>query len=206
MDDNYHQHSSAIWQQSLSGFRDSLAHQPMPGCGAAASVVADLGLALMLKGLHLSQQHQANAERAALIEEGERLKQQLAPLADKDVIAFEGLMAAFNLPQENGKEKQARRNAIQAAAAEAVDVPLQTARLCQAALRLGERAGAYSERQFKSDALAGGELLAAAMRSVLFNVLANIDALGSQAEKQLAQAAHDELRQQATILLGQLSP
>lgn len=205
MDDRHHQRSSAIWQQSLSGFRDSLAHQPMPGCGAAASVVADLGLALMLKGLHLSQQHQANTERAALIEAGERLKQQLAPLADKDVSAFEGLMAAFNLPQENGQEKQARRHAIQEAATEAVDVPLHTARLCQAALRLGERAGAYSERQFKSDALAGGELLAAAMRSVLFNVLANIDALGSDAEKQHAQAAHDELKQQATLLLERIS-
>lgn len=205
MDDRHHQRSSAIWQQSLSGFRDSLAHQPMPGCGAAASVVADLGLALMLKGLHLSQQHQANTERAALIEAGERLKQQLAPLADKDVSAFEGLMAAFNLPQENGQEKQARRHAIQEAATEAVDVPLHTARLCQAALRLGERAGAYSERQFKSDALAGGELLAAAMRSVLFNVLANIDALGSDAEKQHAQDAHDELKQQATLLLERIS-
>lgn len=201
MDDNHQQHSTPIWQQSLTGFRDSLAHQPMPGCGAAASVVADLGLALMLKGLHLTQKHQTSEARAALIEEGERLKQQLAPLADKDVIAFEGLMAAFNLPQENEQEKKARRHAIQEAAAEAVEVPLQTARLCQAALRLGERAGAYSERQFKSDALAGGELLAAAMRSVLLNVLANVDALGSQAEKKHAQAAHDELKQQAKILL-----
>lgn len=204
MDDNCQQHSMAIWQQSLTGFRDSLAHQPMPGCGAAATVVSDLGLALMLKGLYLTQQHQANEERAALIEEGECLKQQLAPLADKDVIAFEGLLEAFNLSQENGHEKKVRRHAIQEAAAEAVDVPLQTARLCQTALRLGERAGAYSERQFKSDALAGGELLAAAMRSVLFNVQANIEALGSQAEKQHAQAAHDELKQQATILLEKI--
>lgn len=51
MDKDSQPPSTAIWQQRLSHFRDALAHNPMPGCGAAATVVADLGLALMLKGL-----------------------------------------------------------------------------------------------------------------------------------------------------------
>lgn len=205
MDDERQPHNASIWQQHLKDFRDSLAHQPMPGCGAAATVVADLGLALILKGLHLTQQHHADEARATLIEEGERLKQQLAPLADRDVVAFEGLMAALSLPHKNKQETQARRHAIYEAATEAVEVPLRTARLCQAALSLGLRAGGYSEQQFKSDTQAGGELLAAALRSVLLNVLANIDTLGSEAEQQRVQNAHDELKQQATVLLEKLT-
>ncbi|RUR33110.1 cyclodeaminase/cyclohydrolase family protein [Vreelandella nanhaiensis] len=198
-------HSAPIWQQDLTCFRDSLAHQPMPGCGSASSVVASMGLALILKGLHLSQQHEASEARALLITEGESLKHQLAPLADKDVAAFEELMAALQMPQHNDKQKAARRTAVQAAATTAVDVPLQTARLCQAALNLGERAGSYSENQFNSDTQAGGELLAAALRSVLLNVVANIDSLGSEAEKRRAQEAHDELKQQAAVLVARIS-
>lgn len=197
--------ASTIWQQDLTHFRDALAHQPMPGCGSAASVVASMGLALILKGLHLSQQHEASKARAELIEEGERLEHQLAPLADKDVAVFEDLMAALQMPQHDDKQKAARRSAVQAAATTAVDVPLQTARLCQAALNLGKRAGAYSEKQFASDTQAGGELLVAALRSVLLNVVANMDSLGSEAEKRRAQEAHDELKQQAAVLVAQMS-
>ncbi len=193
-----------VWEQTLDHFRDALAHRPMPGCGAAASVTAALGVALILKGLHLSQQHETSEARRTLIGEGERLKEQLGPLADEDIAAFEGLMAAFQMPQDTEHEKAGRHRAIQQAAATAVDVPLATARLCQKALSLGERAGEYSEKQFASDTQAGGELLAAALRSVLLNVEANIDLLGSEAEKRRVQAAHDELKEQAAVLLARI--
>ncbi|MBE0404302.1 MULTISPECIES: hypothetical protein [Halomonas] len=71
MDKDSQPPNTAIWQQRLSHFRDALAHNPMPGCGAAATVVASLGLALILKGLHISQQHQTSEARAVLIEQGE---------------------------------------------------------------------------------------------------------------------------------------
>lgn len=68
MDKDSQPPNTAIWQQRLSHFRDALAHNPMPGCGAAATVVASLGLALILKGLHINQQHQTSEARAALID------------------------------------------------------------------------------------------------------------------------------------------
>lgn len=194
-----------IWEQTLGHFGDSLARKPMPGCGAAASVTAALGVALILKGLHLSQQHETSEARRALLGEGERLKEQLGPLADKDIAAFEGLMAAFQMPHHDEQEKTARCCAIQQAAATAVDVPLQTARLCQKALSLCVQAGGCSEQQFASDTRAGGELLGAALRSVLLNVEANIDSLGSEAEKRRAQEAHDELKEQAALLVARIA-
>ncbi|PRY64192.1 formiminotetrahydrofolate cyclodeaminase [Vreelandella songnenensis] len=193
-----------VWEQTLSHFRDALAHRPMPGCGAAASVTASLGVALILKGLHLSQQHETSEVRRVLIDEGERLNEQLSPLADKDIAAFEELMSAFQMPQDTEHKKASRHRAIQQAAATAVDVPLATARLCQKALSLGERAGEHSEKQFASDTQAGGELLAAALRSVLLNVEANTDLLGSEAEKRRVQEAYDALKEQAVVLLTRI--
>ena len=104
--------AAPLWELSLSDFRDTVAREPMPGCGAVAVVSADLGLALVLKGLHLSQHHDATAPRQALIDKGAALKQQLAPLAQEDVAAFEAFMAAVG----RDKEDEGRHDAIHAAA------------------------------------------------------------------------------------------
>ncbi|MFG6665803.1 cyclodeaminase/cyclohydrolase family protein [Halomonas sp. HNIBRBA4712] len=183
-----------LWQTPLGDFRDALAHRPMPGCGAAAAVSADFGLALILKGLHLGQQHQRSAERAALITRGEALKRALAPLAGEDVAAFDAMMAALQKPQTSEEEKRLRAEAIQLAARRAVAVPLETARRCLEALTLGEETMAHIEAQFESDATAGAHLLTAAVQSVLLNVDANLEALGSDDERQRALKERDTLK------------
>lgn len=193
-----------LWQHGLISFREAVAHEPMPGCGATAVVSADLGLALVLKGLHLSQRHEHDAVRATLIEAGEELKRRLAPLADEDVAAFEAFMAALTMSHEAPKEQSARKSAIQRAASEAVDVPLRTARLCQAALTLCERAKPYIEQQFTSDTVAGARLLHAALHAVLLNVEANLGALGSDAERDQARLAHDTLQHDADASLARI--
>ncbi|WP_447555162.1 cyclodeaminase/cyclohydrolase family protein [Vreelandella sp. EE22] len=192
---------NALWQTPLATFRDALAHEPMPGCGAAASVVADFGLALMLKGLHLGQQHTPSSKRAALIDQAEALKRLLAPLADEDVAAFETMMAALQKPQATEREKDARREALHQAAGRAVDVPLETARLCRQALALGLEITPELEPQFRSDATAGAHLLTAALQSVLLNVEANCEALGSDEEKHRALEEKETLEQEAQALL-----
>ncbi|MCB8888245.1 cyclodeaminase/cyclohydrolase family protein [Vreelandella malpeensis] len=169
-----------IWQTPLDTFRDALAHDPMPGCGAAATVTAGCGLALMLKGLHLGQRHAPRAPRAALIERGEALEQALVPLADADVAAFQAMMAALDRPQQTDEQRASRAEALHRAARDAVEVPLATARRCLEALALGEEILANIETQFESDARAGGYLLSAAVDSVLLNVEANLAALDEQ--------------------------
>ncbi|WNL38554.1 cyclodeaminase/cyclohydrolase family protein [Halomonas sp. PAMB 3232] len=191
----------SIWQMPLDDFRDALALKPMPGCGAAAAVSASLGLALILKGLHLGQQHAQSDDRQALIDEGEALKQALSPLADEDVAAFEAMMDALKRPKRSFDEKAARREAIQAAASRAVQVPLDTARRCLEALTLGHQALSHIEAQFESDATAGAYLLHAAVQSVLLNVNANLEALGDEQTKQNARAAQNEIREQSRALI-----
>ena len=186
-----------LWEQSLKDFRDTVAREPMPGCGAVAVVSADLGLALVLKGLHLSQHHDPTASRQALIDEGASFKQNLAPLAQEDVAAFEAFMAAVG----RDKQDKGRHDAIHAAAETAVEVPLKTAQLCVASLVLTQQAEEHIEQQFVSDALAGGRLIHAALHSVLFNVEANAGQLGSSAARDRARLSRDGLAQRADTLL-----
>lgn len=188
--------AAPLWEQSLNDFRDTVAREPMPGCGAVAVVSADLGLALVLKGLHLSQHHDASVPRQALIDEGAALKQRLAPLAQEDVAAFEAFMAAVGRDEEDEK----RNDAIHAAAEMAVNVPLKTAQLCVATLELTQQAREQIEQQFVSDALAGARLIHAALHSVLLNVDANAGKLGSDAAHR-ATLSRDRLAQRADALL-----
>lgn len=197
MSDNMLNNPAPLWEHRLRDFRDTVASEPMPGCGAVAVVSADLGLALVLKGLHLSQHHDATAPRQVLIDEGASLKQRLAPLAQEDVAAFEAFMAAVG----RDKEDKGRNDAIHAAAETAVEVPLKTALLCDAALALTQQAGEYIEQQFVSDALAGARLIHAALHSVLLNMDANAGQLGSDAARDQARLSRDDLAQRADALL-----
>lgn len=187
----------SLWEYRLSDFRDTVAHEPMPGCGAVAVVCADLGLALVLKGLHLSQSHDATAPRQALIAEGASLKQRLAPLAQEDVAAFEAFMVAVGRDEEDDE----RTEAIHAAADTAVEVPMKTAKLCEAALALTQQAEEHIEQQFVSDALAGTRLIHAALHSALLNVNANAGQLRSDAARDRAKLSRDGFAQRADAML-----
>ncbi|SFC72687.1 Formiminotetrahydrofolate cyclodeaminase [Kushneria avicenniae] len=190
-----------LWQHRLSDFRDTVAREPMPGCGATAVISADLGLALVLKGLHLSQQHDASAPRRALVEECESLKKRLAPLAEEDIAAFEAFMAAVSRDEND----DGRRDTRHEAAENAVEVPLKTAQLCDAALALAHQAGDHIEAQFVSDAVAGARLIHAALHSVLLNVSANAGQLGSDAARDRALYARDGLARRADALLATIT-
>lgn len=193
--------AAPLWELSLRDFRDTVAREPMPGCGAVAVVSADLGLALVLKGLHLSQHYDATPPRQALIDEGTSLKQRLMPLAQEDVAAFETFMAAVG----RDKEDEGRNDAIHAAAETAVEVPLKTAQLCDAALALTQQAREHIEQQFVSDALAGARLIHAALHSVLLNVNANAGHLDSDATRDRARLSRDGLAQRADRLLSAIN-
>lgn len=193
--------AAQLWELSLRDFRDTVAREPMPGCGAVAVVSADLGLALVLKGLHLSQHHNATPPRQALIDAGTSLKQRLMPLAQEDVAAFETFMAAVG----RDKEDEGRNDAIHDAAETAVEVPLKTARLCEAALALTQQAGEHIEKQLVSDALAGARLIHAALHSVLLNLDANAGQLSSDSVRDRVRLSRNGLAQRSDALLTSIT-
>ncbi|MDR6236488.1 cyclodeaminase/cyclohydrolase family protein [Pseudomonas oryzihabitans] len=195
-----------LWQQTLAQFRDGTGSTlPTPGSGSAATVAAVLGIALVLKGLKISQQRQPVTRHAELIALGERLQEALSTCADADVQAFANYLEADR--QANGaasEEGERRQQALNLAAANAIQIPIATAQLCLEALDLAVIATPLTVEPLRSDALAGGRLLHGALGAVLTTVDADRNGLKSGDAREAARQMRDKLQQQADQRLAQL--
>ncbi len=58
-------------------------------------------------------------------EQGKALYEELLRLVDEDTAAFDGILAAFRLPQSSEAERSERHRAVQQATKRAIEVPLQ---------------------------------------------------------------------------------
>jgi glutamate formiminotransferase/formiminotetrahydrofolate cyclodeaminase len=103
------------------------------------------------------------------------LRDLLTSLVDEDSAAYAAVVQAMQLPKESAAEKTSRRGAIDAAMREATDVPLDTMRACQQALR--------------------GALVVAAGGNA--SALTEHTPLASNASHRLARRRHEHRRQRA---------
>lgn len=198
--------TSTLWQQTLAQFRDGTGSTlPTPGSGAAATVAACLGVALILKGLKLSQQRQPVTRHADLITVGERLQEALSTCADADVQAFANYLEADRQASGASVEGERRQQALNLAAANAVQIPIATAQLCLEALDLAVTATPLTVEPLRSDTLAGGRLVHGALGAVLTTVDADRNGLKSGDARETARQMRDKLQQQADQRLAQLS-
>jgi formiminotetrahydrofolate cyclodeaminase len=91
------------------------------------------------------------------------------------------VVAAYKMAKTSDGEKQARREAIQAAMTEATEVPLETMRVCQQALRGAVIVAAAGNPNAKSDVGVGIELLLTGLRGGRMNVDINLASLSDAA-------------------------
>lgn len=167
----------SIWNMTLAAFREAVISRSTPGCGAAAAATADIGLALVMKGLKISQSRQHDPRRAALITKAETLRDDLGAYADEDMSAFQAFLEALRLPATTAQEQQRRRQAISEAGVRINQVPLQTAEACLDALEVAASSLPLTEAALRSDVIGGGLLLHSGLSSVLLNVDANLASL-----------------------------
>jgi formiminotetrahydrofolate cyclodeaminase len=119
----------------------------------------------------------APEEAADLAEASARLRplrDSLVSLVDRDSEAYAAVLAAFKLPKTSDAEKAFRREAIDAAMRGATDVPLETMRACQQALRGGVIVAQNALLTARSDVGTALELLIAAVRGSALNIDANV--------------------------------
>lgn len=154
-----------LWDMTLAQFREACAERALPGCGAVAAVVADFGLALVIKALRVSEEREPHAARGELLRSAQALFRRPGAFADDDVAAFQSYLNA-----EGDEDRQA-------AARQACAVPLATARACNEALAIAEAAWPEVVESLRCDVQAGAFLIGAAVDSVLLNVAADLKAL-----------------------------
>jgi methenyltetrahydrofolate cyclohydrolase len=154
---------------------------PVPGGGSAAALAGAVGasLLLMVAGIPKTTSS-APEETADLADAAARLRplrDSLLELVDRDSEAYGQVMTAFKLPKGSDADKSRRQQAIETATRWATEVPLDTMRACQQALRGALTVATNGNRSAASDVGVAIELLFAALRGARMNVEINLAAL-----------------------------
>lgn len=177
---------------------------PTPGGGSAAALTGATGAALlaMVAGMPKSRTNDST-ERAALDHAHVELlktRDLLTALIDRDASAYDLVIAAFRRPKTTDDEKAERQRAIQAATRVATEIPLETLRVCVAAMRDGLAPHAHGNRSALSDVKVGFRLLWAAALSARDNVDINLDGLDDPALRTSLREECDRLAAEAGTL------
>lgn len=155
---------------------------PVPGGGSAAALAGTVGasLLLMVAGIPKTKTGapEETADLAGAASRIRPLRDSLLELVDRDSEAYGQVMAAFRLPKASEAENATRQQSIDEATREATEVPLDTMRACQQALRGAAIVAANGNRSAASDVGVAVELLVAGLRGARMNVEINLKGLG----------------------------
>jgi len=197
----------SVAAQTLAAFTGALASDaPAPGGGAAAAVAASLGSSLVSMAVRLSLDRPRYAAHATLhqeaLERSEEARVEFLELADADAAAYDAYLAARRLPHETTAQQESRTETSRQAAREAVRVPLDIVRSCQAQVDLLGRLVGRTNRNVASDLEVGALLFDGAARSAAANVRVNLGAVGDEAFAGAVLAELDQRLQQITAAVG----
>ena len=153
---------------TLKGYLDVLsARVPVPGGGSAAALVGALGTALLVMVANYSKGKSklrpVNKRIDDIVVKGEKLKKRFLELVDLDAQAYLGVV----------KTRHASDKVRKQALKKAGDVPLETCRLCYAAIDMAPFLVKNGNRHLLSDVQVAVEMLQAAFNSSMINVEIN---------------------------------
>lgn len=177
---------SGIASQSLAQILEHLAAPtPSPGGGTAAALAGALGAAVggMCAALPRTR-HGTPEERTRLDDVARELamhRARLVALADDDGVAVTAMMAAMRLPMTTAADAAVRRETLAEATRRATRVPLETVRVCAAALDRMRDVAVMGARVAASDVFAAIGLLKASADGAASNVRTNLHGLDDEA-------------------------
>ncbi len=170
--------STRLQDMNLRAFaNETAAESPAPGGGSIAAYVGALGASLGAMVANLSSHKRGWDDRWEIFsnwaEKGQQLKDGLLRLVDEDTLAFQAIMAAFQLPKDTETEKTARRKAIQAATRQAIETPFRTMELAFSSFELLEEMVRSGNPNSISDGAVGALCARAAVHGAFLNVRTN---------------------------------
>lgn len=157
---------------------------PSPGGGTAAALAGALGAAVgeMCAALPRTR-HGTPEERTRLHEAAREFaihRARLVALADDDGAAVTAMMAAVRLPMATADDAAVRREALAEATRRATRVPLETVKVCAAALERMRDVAVMGARVATSDVFAAIGLLKASADGAASNVRTNLHGLDDE--------------------------
>jgi formiminotetrahydrofolate cyclodeaminase len=197
--------SSSLWTLTAAQLRDRAAStDPTPGGGSVSIVAATLGVASIQKAVTVSLKKSAadSARHQGLLELSSgayAVMASLSDLADADSLAFDKYLKACALPRTTEAEEGFRRAAKEAGLLRATQIPLEAAAEMSRGLEFAERAARLVDGHVRREALAGGLLLRASIKSVLLSVDANLPGILDAAVRDALKLRRSELERAATF-------
>jgi methenyltetrahydrofolate cyclohydrolase len=191
--------SASLLDCPVTEFLDRLAaKQPTPGGGGAAAITAAMAAGLVGMAARFSTAQLIDAASRAAY--ADRMRTQVAALAEQDAEAYQAVLAAFALPRE--PDPQVRRRQIRHSLERASQVPAHVAEI---ACNIATEAIAVAEKgnsNLRGDAFAAATLAAAAARAAAELVRLNVDLgnLGGDLAERAAQAADTAAK--AVVAMG----
>jgi len=181
---------------------------PAPGGGSAAALAGALGAALGTMVANLSAHKRGWDHRWEEFSEwavrGKDCHEALLALVDEDTRAFDALLAAFRLPQE----QYGRAQAIDAATRRAIEVPLTVMETSLEAMAVVEAMARTGLPSSASDAGVGALLATAAARGAHLNVRINAatlaDATVRRGYLEKAAGLEDQARTREAAILAEV--
>ncbi len=158
---------------------------PTPGGGAVGAIAAALGASLgaMVSRLTIGKKGYEDVEghMETALEVFEAEMSYLCELANKDIQAFDQVMASYKMPKSTEEEKNARQMKIQQALKTAIEVPFDLARRTKNIVVSLERLAKWGNLNVISDVETSAYLLVASYRIASANVTINIKSLDDPA-------------------------
>lgn len=197
-----------ISESTLERFREAAASaHPTPAGVAVAAVSASFAFGLLAKALAVSGRKDAQAvslgkvtpPTAAARAESSRMLQ----LAADDIAAFEAYLAGARMPRSTDREQLERREALDTALRQAIDLPLAAARSAAAGLQLCAEAFSLTHLVVLADLAAAVALLSGALRAFLLCAESNVRQLAPQSSSYRELLAKETGRHQQTLRQAQ---
>ena len=168
-----------------NSFLDALAAAtPTPGGGSAAAQAGAMGAALVAMVARLTvgrkKYAQVDDQMNEILNQAERLRRELTESVAADAAAFEGVLAAFRLPQVPLEKELLRLAAIEQATLQAAQLPLEVARKAVLVMALAERCVALGNLNAISDAASAAAMARACLSAAGYNVRINLNTLGDK--------------------------
>lgn len=167
---------------------ETASESPAPGGGSVAALAGALGASLGTMVANLSAHKRGWDNRidffSGWAERGQRLSEKLLGLVDEDTRAFEAIMEAFALPKQSEAEIEVRKQAIEAATVQAMQIPMEVMQGCLEGLEVAEAMIEEGMASSLSDAAVGVWMLRAGLQGAYLNVKINGKGMESHAEAQ----------------------
>jgi glutamate formiminotransferase/formiminotetrahydrofolate cyclodeaminase len=171
---------------TVAGFaHETASESPAPGGGSVSAYLGALGASLATMVANLSSHKRGWDDRWKLFsdwaEKGQKIKDQLLFMVDEDTNAFNKIMDAFGLPKKTDADKQARKEAIEAASKYAIEVPYKVMALSLESMELIEAMAEQGNPNSVSDAGVGAICAKAAVNGAFLNVKINAAGIDDRA-------------------------